>query len=102
MHCVCVYVCGAGAQQLSIVSERARVRVLWRPLARTGVCGGQVDSVARFGLPSEVRTVSGLDVYTVVYNLHHVHAPCYDGSETPFLLHLVALLWCVLRVAVPC
>ena len=44
---------------------------------------------------SDVRCVSGLDVYGVLHHLRSVHAPCYDGSETPFLLHLIALLWCV-------
>jgi hypothetical protein len=55
----------------------------------------QVEARARFGLRTDLRLVSAEDVARVVHGLAAAHLSCYDGSTTPFLLHVVALLWCV-------
>ena len=55
----------------------------------------QVATRRQFGSQCEVRRVSGADLYSVLHSLRQVHLPCFDGVETPFLLHLIALLWCV-------
>ncbi len=55
----------------------------------------QVATRRQFGSQCEVRRVAGADLYSVLHSLRQVHLPCFDGAETPFLLHLIALLWCV-------